>query len=310
MKYLLITQLLLITVFSNLEGQEKAKHSDIIFNDSISRAVHQIIEKHAQVSMQDPVIDALSIGIHYNGVSFMEHYGTLELGKLHKPSHKTIYEIASVTKTFTGTLAAQAVLEGKLSLEEPIDKYLPKSYDYSNFGTNLMAYILEKVYQKPFQELVTEEVIEKAHMQETKFHLFSKDKKYLAIGYERTGLPMPPLSLANTLWGAEGALKSTLPDMMKYISYQMNHQNPIVKEAHRKIYEIDNNYWIGYFWWTIHNMDQDLHYRHDGGALGTRNVLLIYPEAKIGISIFTNKATEGVFENLSKLAKAIYKDLK
>lgn len=386
MKRFLIFPILFFTVFSALNAQSKVKKSKVIFNDSISQAVHQIIKKHAQISLEEDIIDALSIGILYNGVHFMEHYGDLKLGESSKPNHQTIYEIASVTKTFTGTLAAQAVLEGKISLEEPINKYLPKEYDfsnlnyegspiqiqhllthtsrlpsnnkgfkdipkglsekkraeiyfkneqrqtkalffqylsevqldtlpgtrfnYSNFGTNLMAYILEKAYEKPFQDLIHQEIIQKAGMNETTFRLNEAETQRLAIGYDGAGFPMRPLPLANTLWGAEGALKSTLPDMIKYIRFQMNEQNPIVKEAHRKIYEIDPDYWIGYFWWTIHNGNQDLHFRHDGGALGTRNVLLIYPEAKIGISIFTNKATEGVFENLSKLAKAIYIDLK
>ncbi|MFT5617409.1 MAG: hypothetical protein ACI85I_000628 [Arenicella sp.] len=105
-------------------------------------------------------------------------------------------------------------------------------------------------------------------------------------------------------------LKSTLPDMLKYISYQLNPRKPVVAEAHKKMYEIDTDYWIGYFWWAIENNNHDFHYRHDGGAMGTRNILLIYPESNIGISIFTNKATDGVFENLSELGYSIYRDLK
>ena len=363
-----------------------SKQNGVIYNDSIGKAVHQIIAKHAEISLADSVIDALSIGVYMNGVSFTNHYGELEKGKGNMPSNHTRYEIASVTKTFTGTLAAQAVLAGKLRLEEDIQDYLPSKYDfsnlnfegkpitirhllthtsglpannkgfnklpkglsqaeqakiylvnekkqtkeaffqylseivldtlpgtrfhYSNFGTNLMGYILERVYETPFQELVMNTVIRKANMKETKFQLTEEETKLLANGYNGNGEQMAALPLANTLWGAEGGLKSTLPDLLSYMQFQLNQENRVVQEAHRKCYEIDTDYWIGYFWWIIENMNHDTHYRHDGGALGTRNIMLLYPAANIGISIITNKATEGVFENLSSLGYGIYADLK
>lgn len=37
----------------------------------------------------------------------------------------TLFEIGSITKTFTGILLADAVLKGKVTLEDPITKYLP-----------------------------------------------------------------------------------------------------------------------------------------------------------------------------------------
>jgi len=37
----------------------------------------------------------------------------------------SVFEIGSITKVFTGTMLAQMVLEGKVSLDEPVQKYLP-----------------------------------------------------------------------------------------------------------------------------------------------------------------------------------------
>lgn len=39
----------------------------------------------------------------------------------------TIYEIGSISKTFTGILLAQMVKAGKVSLDDPVQKYLPES---------------------------------------------------------------------------------------------------------------------------------------------------------------------------------------
>ena len=41
------------------------------------------------------------------------------------PPEKIIFEIGSITKVFTGLLLAQAVVEGKVALSDPIAKYLP-----------------------------------------------------------------------------------------------------------------------------------------------------------------------------------------
>jgi len=38
--------------------------------------------------------------------------------------------------------------------------------------------------------------------------------------------------------------------------------------------------------------------------------MLIYPESNIGISVMTNVIGPQIFDNLSKLGKAIYQDLK
>jgi CubicO group peptidase (beta-lactamase class C family) len=49
----------------------------------------------------------------------------VEKGKHIKPNIHTIYEIASVTKSFTGILLAHALLEKRISLDDEIVKYVP-----------------------------------------------------------------------------------------------------------------------------------------------------------------------------------------
>ena len=40
------------------------------------------------------------------------------------PNENYIYEIGSVTKTFTGSLLSKQIHEGKMSLDDSIDKYM------------------------------------------------------------------------------------------------------------------------------------------------------------------------------------------
>src|SRR4030095_9368545 len=49
------------------------------------------------------------------------------------PTKHTIYELASITKTFTGVLLAQAVVEGKVKLDDDVRKYLDGSYPNLEF---------------------------------------------------------------------------------------------------------------------------------------------------------------------------------
>ncbi|HLY27198.1 MAG TPA: serine hydrolase, partial [Aggregatilineales bacterium] len=52
-------------------------------------------------------------------------YGTISLDSKARPSADTLFEIGSETKVFTATLLAFAVKEGKVKLDDPIQKYLP-----------------------------------------------------------------------------------------------------------------------------------------------------------------------------------------
>lgn len=70
-----------------------------------------IVDHAAQKMVEKPLINAVSIGIVYQGQEYIGHYGELEKGKSNLPNNETIYEIGSLGKTLTGTLVAKAVLD-------------------------------------------------------------------------------------------------------------------------------------------------------------------------------------------------------
>jgi CubicO group peptidase (beta-lactamase class C family) len=69
----------------------------------------------------------LSIGILKGGVTHIYNYGETAAGNGIMPDANSIFEIGSITKTFTSTLLAYYVNEGKIKLTDPITKYLPDS---------------------------------------------------------------------------------------------------------------------------------------------------------------------------------------
>lgn len=59
---------------------------------------------------------------------FFYDYGSTELHGHVLPTRRSIYEIASVTKTFTGALAARAAEQGKMRMDADFRAYLPGTY--------------------------------------------------------------------------------------------------------------------------------------------------------------------------------------
>jgi CubicO group peptidase (beta-lactamase class C family) len=69
----------------------------------------------------------LSVGVLKDGKMTIYGYGETAKDNGQIPSGNTIFEIGSISKTFTATLLAYNVIEGKVKLTDPITKYLPDS---------------------------------------------------------------------------------------------------------------------------------------------------------------------------------------
>ena len=99
------------------------------FSQSLQNAViHAEVEKQTTQFMASKAHPGLSIGLITGSRTATWHYGTIDKLQHRRPTANTIYEIASVTKSFTGILLAFAVLEGKVALNDDIRKYLPGNY--------------------------------------------------------------------------------------------------------------------------------------------------------------------------------------
>ena len=324
------------------------------------KSIFIVMDKTASILSQKSKANSISIGIVKNGKTYTRHYGEIDKGKENIATNNTVFEVASITKLFTGLLTAQAVLEGKLDLNEDIRKYITGSYPnleyngtpiaikdlvsfrtgfskdlpdtdelrknrndssylafkkvdeaysrekffadlktmkldtlpgtkfkYSNGSLNLTAHILENVYQKSYEMLLKENILSKLGMTSSGINL--NPNMTIAQGYNLKGILMPTIS--DNLWGAAGMLKSTLGDLTKFIAYELNTKNKIVKESQRNLLN-SLTIWNGYFWDYIEVDENGKNCWKHGGAFGTQNMLLIYPERQVGISIIVNISDE------------------
>jgi D-alanyl-D-alanine-carboxypeptidase/D-alanyl-D-alanine-endopeptidase len=81
------------------------------------------VEKAAQERIAAGVNQTLVFGVVDGDNSEVVAFGKLDDGKT--PDGDTVYEIGSITKTFTATLLAETVLSGRVTLDTPVAKLLP-----------------------------------------------------------------------------------------------------------------------------------------------------------------------------------------
>lgn len=105
-----LTTLLLVGFLAN---STRADHAA-----QIDRLVNPLIEGQALVGCVVGVIDGEAREVHA--------YGEVHRGERDRPNGKTLYEIGSITKAFTGTLLADMHQRGLVQIEQPLQELLPK----------------------------------------------------------------------------------------------------------------------------------------------------------------------------------------
>ncbi|MCF0064588.1 beta-lactamase family protein [Dyadobacter chenwenxiniae] len=118
--------------FSNVPIELLKEAPNVKNNNPLKTPTDKLVDSLARSYFKNSNSSGLSIGIVAQGAVQTYHYGSSNKNTEQLPSSHTLYEIGSVTKTFTATLLAQAVIDGKVTLNDDIRKYL--SGDYPNLS--------------------------------------------------------------------------------------------------------------------------------------------------------------------------------
>lgn len=89
--------------------------------DSIKRTVDAAI----QPLMAKDGIHGMAVGIVVGGKPYVYNYGVASTQTNQPVTRDTLFELGSISKTFTATLASYAQVSGDLSLSDTTSKYLP-----------------------------------------------------------------------------------------------------------------------------------------------------------------------------------------
>ncbi|KIC95580.1 serine hydrolase [Flavihumibacter solisilvae] len=96
-------------------------------DNPLSSTSDKLVDTIVRSILQRSNTPAISIGVWKDGKAFYYNYGESFLNGGPLPSAHSVYEIGSVTKTFTGTVLAHLLRTGKVSLDDKVNKYLPDS---------------------------------------------------------------------------------------------------------------------------------------------------------------------------------------
>lgn len=164
-----------------------------------------------------------------------------------------------------------------------------KEYAYSSAGTELTAHILEGVYKTDYASLLGGLFSDAAAMTSIGIKLGNAEKDRLAIGYHSDN-PVPTSPMPQLPWGASGNVKATVPDMVKYLQFQLAN-GPVVQESHRTLARFDDEFSIGYFWNIVAgDRQKGVYYAHHGGVPRSQCYIYIMPEHDLGIFVITNQS--------------------
>ncbi len=89
-------------------------------------ALDEVVQEAAQALMQQYNIPGLAIGLSVDGQQRFYNFGVASRDTQRKVSSDTLFEVGSISKTFTATLASYAQVDGRLSLADHPGKYLPQ----------------------------------------------------------------------------------------------------------------------------------------------------------------------------------------
>ncbi|SFA69490.1 beta-lactamase class C [Collimonas sp. OK607] len=85
--------------------------------DTVDATIQPLIQKYS--------IPGMAIAVTVNGHNYFYNYGVTSKETQQRITNKTLFEIGSLSKTFTATLASYAQVNGDLSLSDSPGKYFP-----------------------------------------------------------------------------------------------------------------------------------------------------------------------------------------
>ena len=154
---------------------------------------------------------------------------------------------------------------------------------YSNVAAQLLSFILEKVYQQAYPDLISTFITKPAKMKNTTFVLSYNQNKNLATGYNKNGMITPHFKS-----GAAGGLYSTAADLLAYGRMHLNEKNPVIKLCHEPTWGQTQYYAMGLNWQMQLNAKHVRRIWQSGSLAGFTSLLVVYPELDIVLTFLTN----------------------
>lgn len=346
-------------------------------DNKLETTLDSLVDKSVSAFMKNSSRVGISIGIIKNGKQYIYNYGSTQKEKPELPTSNTVYELASITKTFASTLLAKAVIENKVNLNDDIRKYLKEEYPnldnngtpitllnlanltsglpnwipdkdlfgkanpddipyildsvhkkysrqdfyrdlhnvklqtlpgtvsrHCNTAAQLLGYIMEEVYNDSYENLLKIYFVTPLKMKNTFLLKTGKTPAKMAKGYDGKGRIMPIINWEDLQVAA--SIVSSTSDMLKYMAFQLNEKNTIVKLSHEPTFGKIEDGAIALNW-KVKKTNNGRSISHTGGSLGFSSYMVFYPDLNSGIILLSNEADQGTQSELIALSNEILK---
>lgn len=162
------------------------------------------------------------------------------------------------------------------------------SYHYNSNAFHILIAILERLYHRSYEQVLTDYLSTHLAMRDTKNNLSSAEAKRVVQGYNDRGEPMPHYNNPQTMTGGPG-LNSTLDDMLLYVSANLVEKNKALKVTHKTTWGDPKSFAVGLGWMMNTNCRGDRYMYHSGRSRGCHSLITFYPNRKSGMVILVNE---------------------
>jgi CubicO group peptidase (beta-lactamase class C family) len=102
-------------------------YSDAVYADEPTAAEKfQQLSSYVRKTMAETAVPGVAIGILHDGQVHTAGFGITNVDNPLPVTDDTLFQIGSITKTMTGTIIMRLAEQGKLDLDAPVRRYLPK----------------------------------------------------------------------------------------------------------------------------------------------------------------------------------------
>ena len=364
----------ILTLTATLFAAEPARFADperVAKLKSALPAIGQMFERaHLQMG-----VPGSAWGVVIDGeLVLVKNLGVRDAKSQDPVTAATAFRIASMTKSFTAAAVLKLRDEGKLSLEDPVEKWIPEfknygyptrdsaairvrqlishgagfpednpwgdrqlaipdatlkqwvkngipfsttpdtAFEYSNYGFALAGQVVQKASGMAYREYVESKILKPLGMASSSLEPAAIPAAVRAMGYGRRGdefVEVP--SLPHGSFGPMGGLVTTVPDLAKWVAYQLSafpprdsdEAGPVRRSSLREMQRLQrqSNFMVertratsGGYGYGL-GVSTDCRFAHivghGGGLPGFGSYMMWLPEYGVGMVAMTNLTYQG-----------------
>jgi CubicO group peptidase (beta-lactamase class C family) len=188
--------------------------------------------------------------------------------------------------------------------DKPLEFAPGEKFKYSNSGYVLLAYLIEKITGKTYEQVLKENIFEPLGMKNTGYDHNNQILKNRASGYSIEGNKIENADYINmTIPSGAGALYSTVEDL--YLWDRALYTEKLVKKA--MLEKIFTPYKSGYaYGWGVDEQFGHKRISHNGGIDGFNTNVIRFPNDDVFIVGLSNFIPSAVSAMTQKLAAVVF----